>query len=46
MREHHVNGTFAPWPEALVGGVIEERRHGLELVFAPTEEWDDMELST
>lgn len=46
VREHHVNGTFAPWPEALVGGVIEERRHGLEWFFAPTEEWDDMELST
>ena len=46
VRENHVNGTFAPWPEALVGGAIEERRHALEWFFAPAEAWDDVSLDT
>jgi hypothetical protein len=47
VRENHLTGTFSPWPEALVGGAIEERRHGLEWFFAPAEdEWDEVSLST
>jgi hypothetical protein len=47
VRENHLTGRFTPWPEALVGGVIEERRHGLEWFFAPAEdEWDELPLST
>lgn len=46
VRENHLNGSFAPWPEVLVGGAIEERRHALEWCFAPTEEWDDVSLDT
>jgi hypothetical protein len=46
VRENHLSGTFNPWPEALVGGAIEERRHALEWFFATDEKWDEMALST
>jgi hypothetical protein len=44
--ENHVGGRFAPWPDALVGGAIEERRHALEWFFAPAVDWDDVSLDT
>jgi hypothetical protein len=46
VRENHLSGRFAPWPDALVGGAIEERRHALEWCFAPAEDWDDVSLDT
>jgi hypothetical protein len=46
VRENHLTGSLEPWPEALVGGAIEERRHALEWYFAPDEEWDDVSLDT
>jgi hypothetical protein len=46
VRENHLTGSLEPWPEELVGGAIEERRHALEWCFAPDEEWDDLSLDT
>jgi hypothetical protein len=45
-RQHEHHGLLDEWPQELVAGSIWERRHGLEWYFAPTVEWDDIELHT
>jgi len=46
-REHQLTGHFNPWPAQIVPGAIEERRHGLEWLFAERDlDWEDVDLST
>ena len=46
-REQHLTGHFDPWPAELVPGAIQERRHGLEWLFAERDlDWEDVDLST
>jgi len=45
--EHQLTGHFDPWPAQLVPGAIQERRHGLEWLFAERDlDWDEVDLST
>ena len=46
-REHRLTRHFDPWPTALSPGAIQERRHGLEWLFAERDlDWEDVDLST
>ena len=45
--EQQLTGHFDPWPTQLVPGAIQERRHGLEWLFAERDlDWDEVDLST
>jgi hypothetical protein len=46
-REQQLTGHFDPWPAQLVPGAIQERRHGLEWLFAERDvDWEEVDLST
>ena len=46
-REQQLTGYFDPWPAPLVPGASQERRHGLEWLFAERDlDWEDVDLST
>ena len=46
-REQQLTAHFDPWPAQLVPGAIQERRHGLEWLFAERRlDWEDIDLST
>lgn len=46
-REQQRTGHFDPWPSELSPGAIQERRHGLEWLFAERDiDWEDVDLST
>jgi hypothetical protein len=46
-REQQLTRHYDPWPVQLVPGAIQERRHGLEWLFADRDlDWEDVDLST
>ena len=46
-RQQQLTGHFDPWPAQLVPDAIQERRHGLEWLFAERDlDWEEVDLST
>ena len=46
VRHHEHHGEPQPWPDEIVQGAVWERRHGLEFLFAETDDWDEITLDT
>lgn len=46
VRHHELTGEPEAWPEEIEPGAVWERRHGLEFLFADTDDWDEISLDT
>jgi hypothetical protein len=46
-REQQLTGHLNPWPDQLVPGAIQQRRHSFEWLFAERDlDWEEVDLST